>query len=135
MQQAHALAGVARLARTRRDLNIITFSGYYYEELLAQPAGTGIPELLAETDVLIDGPYVKSMNDNRGLRGSNNQRILHLTSRLKGLDFENYPRRVEIQLRDSEAHLIGIPANGVLDSLGEALRAPAVKETINHERI
>jgi anaerobic ribonucleoside-triphosphate reductase activating protein len=135
MEQAKALAGVARLARKKKEINIITFSGYRFEKLLAQPANTGIPELLAQTDVLIDGPYVKSLNDGVGLRGSNNQRIIRLTPMLQQFDLESCLRRTEIQLHDREAIIIGIPAGGVLASLGEALGASILKERISDERI
>jgi anaerobic ribonucleoside-triphosphate reductase activating protein len=135
MQQAKALADVTQLARKKRELNIITFTGYKYEKLLAQPTNTGIPALLGQIDILIDGPYVKSLNNGIGLRGSSNQRIIHLTSSLERFDLENYPRRTEIQLLEREAMIIGIPVDGLLDSLGEALRAPIMKRRFSHERI
>jgi anaerobic ribonucleoside-triphosphate reductase activating protein len=135
MRQARSLACVANMARKKREIDIITFSGFRLEQLQKEPADTGIPDLLAQTDVLIDGPYVKSLNNGIGLRGSSNQRIIHLTSRLKGLDLENYPRRIEIQLHDREALMIGIPPDGVLDSVETALGGSELKERISHERI
>jgi anaerobic ribonucleoside-triphosphate reductase activating protein len=127
MHQAQSLAEVICLARKKRELNIITFTGYKYEILLNSPNITGIRAFLDQIDVLIDGPYVKTLNNGIGLRGSSNQRIIHLTTRLKRFDLEDYPRRTEIQLNDREAMIIGIPADGVLDSLAEALRAPITK--------
>ena len=55
---------------------VLVFTGYSYEELRSrEEAG----KLLALTDVLIDGPYVETLNDNySALRGSTNQRIHYL---------------------------------------------------------
>jgi anaerobic ribonucleoside-triphosphate reductase activating protein len=135
MRQARSLACVAKLARKKREIDIITFSGYGLEQLKKELADTGIPDLLAQTDVLIDGPYVKSLNNGIGLRGSSNQHIIHLTSKLKHYDLENCQRNTEIQILDRETMIVGIPANGVLNSLGEALRAIRLKERLFYERI
>ena len=117
MEQAAGLAALARLARRKKDLNLICFTGYRYERLLHNPPNTGVPELLAEVDVLIDGPYIQSMNDSVGLRGSSNQRIIHLTSRLKQYDFESETRKVEISVTDGELAFVGIPTPGILTAL------------------
>jgi len=135
MEQAMALAGVAKLVRKRREVNIITFTGYRYETLVKQPTRNGISELLAQTDVLIEGSYLKSLNNGTGLRGSTNQRIIHLTSRLKQFDLENYPRQNEILFNERDYIFIGIPAYGVQESLETALRSPELTERISHERI
>jgi len=70
--------------------------------------------------VLIDGPYVAALNDRRGLRGSANQRVHHLTDRLRGFDFERAPRRIEIHLRDDYALLVGIPTSEQLKAFEQA---------------
>lgn len=107
--QAKGLAMLARLARQKRELNIICFTGYRLEQLIQKSSESGVFELLDEIDVLIDGPYLPERNDGRGLRGSNNQRIIHLTSRLTGFDFHNQPRRVEIQVMNGQMMIVGIP--------------------------
>jgi len=76
---------------------------------LKNPPNHGVAELLAQVDVLIDGPFVQSLNDSVGLRGSSNQRVIHLTSRLKGHDFESQKREVEITITNGELAFIGIP--------------------------
>ncbi len=106
MEQAAGLAETARLARRERDLTLICFTGFRREELDGR---AGAAELLAETDVLIDGRYVDARNDDRGLRGSDNQRVHHLTGRLRGFDFENQQRRAEFRLRGAETLLVGVP--------------------------
>jgi anaerobic ribonucleoside-triphosphate reductase activating protein len=117
MQQAAGLAALARLARQKKDLDLICFTGYGYERLLKNPPNNGVTELLAEVDVLIDGPFIQSRNDSVGLRGSSNQRIIHLTSRLKAYDLESSTRKVEITVTDGELAFIGIPTPGIQSAL------------------
>ncbi len=74
------------------------------------PQNSGVMKLIELIDVLIDGPYVQSKNDSIGLRGSSNQRVLHLTSRLKRFDLETQRRRVEVKIRDGELSFVGIPS-------------------------
>lgn len=119
MEQAAGLAALARLARRRKDLDLICFTGYRYERLLNDPPNAGVPELLAEVDVLIDGPFVQSLNDAVGLRGSSNQRVIHLTPRLKDYDLESIPRKVELTVTDGELVFIGIPTPGMQSALGK----------------
>ncbi|NJE34381.1 anaerobic ribonucleoside-triphosphate reductase activating protein [Megasphaera sp. SW808] len=54
--------------------SIWVYSGFLYEEILAQPARKA---LLAACDVLVDGPFVDALKD-PGLyfRGSSNQRVI-----------------------------------------------------------
>ena len=117
MEQAAGLAALARLARQKKDLDLICFTGYRYERLLKSPPNAGVPELLSEVDVLIDGPFVQTLNDSVGLRGSSNQRIIHLTSRLKEYDLESSTRKVEITVTDGELAFIGIPTPGILSAM------------------
>lgn len=117
MEQAAGLAALARLARQKKDIDLICFTGYRYERLLKNPPNAGVPELLSEVDVLIDGPFIQSLNDSVGLRGSSNQRIIHLTSRLQQYDLESSTRNVEITLRDGELAFIGIPTPGILSAM------------------
>jgi len=117
MEQAAGLAALARLARRKKALDLICFTGYRYERLLRNPPNAGVPRLLAEVDVLIDGPFVQSLNDSVGLRGSSNQRVIHLTSRLKEYDLESNTRKVEITVTDGELAFIGIPTPGILSAM------------------
>lgn len=122
MAQAAALARVIRFARRERDLTLICFTGYRLAELRRQPAESGVADLLAETDALIDGRYVAARNDGRGLRGSDNQRIHLLTDRLADAygDLSAGPRRAEFRFRGDSALLVGVPdraAKAAFDSL------------------
>lgn len=124
MTQASALAQVIRCARRERDLTLVCFTGYRLSELRRHPTDSGAADLLAETDVLIDGRYVASRNDDRGLRGSDNQRIHLLTGRLADSyeDLSSGRRRVEFRLRGRSALLVGVPdrsAVSAFETLGQ----------------
>lgn len=124
MLQAAGLTAVAREARRRRPLSLICFTGFRLEQLLARPPAPGVDDLLAEMDVLIDGRYVRSLDDGRGLRGSTNQRIHHLTDQLRHCDYEllHGERVAEIRLSDGEALLVGVPPPGVAAAFDRAVR-------------
>ena len=105
--QAEALAELIRTVRRKRDLGVIVYTGYRYEELLADPAARA---LLEETDLLIDGPYVKKLDDGKSLRGSSNQRVIPLTERYRGeLSLYGRPERpTEAFVHGAEVHYVGV---------------------------
>ena len=60
------------------EVKIYLWTGYYYEELL-KSLDPKIPLILKAVDVLIDGPFVKSLRDiTLKMRGSSNQNIINL---------------------------------------------------------
>ncbi len=82
--QAKALAYLARQLK-EHSLNIVTYTGYTFEELLEKSDDeNGFAELLGQTDILIDGKYIDS---ERSLmltfRGSKNQRIIDVNKSLE----------------------------------------------------
>lgn len=137
MLQAQGLATLTRLARSRRSLDIICFTGFQFENLLRNPPGPGVDDLLAQIDVLIDGPYIERLNNNRGLRGSQNQRIHHLSDRLRAYDFENQPRTAEIHLLDGEIMLVGVPPTKTKEAFAQAIEMVngLTPRVVQHERI
>src|SRR5438477_4514649 len=79
---AHAAAGTA-LAKAAHalGLNVMVFSGYVLEEA-RQMTDLAIAELLAETDILVDGSYVRELPETtRRWIGSSNQRTHFLSDR------------------------------------------------------
>lgn len=137
MLQAAGLARLAHAARQQRDLNIICFSGFTLAHLKRFPPGPGVADLLDQIDVLIDGPYIEQLNDNRGLRGSTNQQIHFFTDRLIEHDLESYPRRAEIRLTEGEAMLVGVPPHRLGEAFHQAIdRAAGQKRRLlNYERV
>jgi anaerobic ribonucleoside-triphosphate reductase activating protein len=128
MEQAAELAVVAQLARKKRDINIICFTGYRYERLLKDPPNEGVANLLAETDLLIDGPYVQSRSESIGLRGSSNQTFFHLTSRLADYDFATQKRKVEIVVTNGVLEFIGIPTPAIKTAMDNARLSAAERK-------
>lgn len=58
--------------------NVWCYTGYTYENLINIPDNS-IHDLLANIDVLVDGPFIESQKDlELKFRGSKNQRILRL---------------------------------------------------------
>ena len=57
---------------------VITYTGYLYEDLIRQSAlDRDVAGLLAVTDLLIDGPYMEELRSLEApFRGSSNQRLL-----------------------------------------------------------
>ncbi|GHJ47147.1 hypothetical protein Cs7R123_44890 [Catellatospora sp. TT07R-123] len=134
MGQASGLAATVRAARRRRELSVICFTGFRLEALRRRPPGPGVEELLAEVDVLIDGPYRADRNDGVGLRGSDNQQIHHLTDRLAGFDLGSGPRRAEVRLRGREALIVGVPPAGLQDALEQAVAHAGANRVIRGDR-
>jgi anaerobic ribonucleoside-triphosphate reductase activating protein len=105
---AHAAGGaaVARFARSR-GLSVMVFSGYTLEVLRELP-DPAVAELLALTDILVDGPYVREQPDaQRRWIGSTNQRIHFLTNRYS-FD-ERWRQRNTLEIRVDRT---GITVNG-----------------------
>jgi len=74
--QAPALAEVARQVKAA-GLNTLSFSGFTLAELQAETAPPGSRALLAQLDILIDGPYVESLalHDPTSPVASRNQQV------------------------------------------------------------
>jgi len=119
MAQAEPLARMLRVVRSARAVTVICYTGYRLERLTSARAPDGASLLLREVDVLIDGLYVAALDDGKGIRGSSNQRIHHLTSRLRGYDFERRPRSAELHFVGDDVHLVGVPPRGLLNALDE----------------
>lgn len=73
--QAAALAELAREIK-KRDLNLAAYTGYLWEELIAAN-DSAWNALLAELDVVVDGPFVQALRSwTLKFAGSTNQRFI-----------------------------------------------------------
>jgi anaerobic ribonucleoside-triphosphate reductase activating protein len=109
---AHA-ACAAALARGVQSLglSVMVFTGYTIEQARELP-DSHVADLLAHTDILVDGPYVRELPDttHRWI-GSTNQRIHFLTDRYRADDpCWRRPNTLELRLRDGELTVNGFPA-------------------------
>jgi anaerobic ribonucleoside-triphosphate reductase activating protein len=108
---AHA-SGAAPLAKAARErgLSVMVFTGYTLEA--AREMGPDVQSLLAHTDILVDGPYVRELPDtSRRWIGSTNQRIHFLSDRYQAHDPCWRERNtLEIRVRGNEVSVNGFPA-------------------------
>ena len=94
--QAEALFELITLLKSVRDTGVIIYSGFTLEEL---QKNADTQNLLSVTDILIDGRYIKELDDGRAYIGSSNQRLHYLSDRYKNIGQEYYSekkRRAEI---------------------------------------
>ena len=79
--QAEGFAELA-IEIKKRNLDIVTFTGYTLEELREMAkTDENVKKLLDRTDILIDGPYLKEERDlTLQFRGSRNQRIIDMNA-------------------------------------------------------
>lgn len=74
--QAEVLATLGKQIKAL-GLDVITYTGYTFEELFKNRQNNGWGELLEVTDILIDGPFILSQKDWQiKFRGSSNQRCI-----------------------------------------------------------
>jgi anaerobic ribonucleoside-triphosphate reductase activating protein len=113
---AHA-AGAVALARAvrSRGLSVMVFSGYTLEEARQLP-DQAVAELLALTDILVDGPYLRDQPETRRRWiGSTNQRVHFLSGRYDASDPRwLLPNTLEIRLRGQELTVNGFPARSAV---------------------
>jgi anaerobic ribonucleoside-triphosphate reductase activating protein len=109
---AHAEGAAALAVAVReRGLTIMVFTGYTIEEARALN-NAHVDQLLANTDILVDGPYVRALPDtSRRWIGSTNQRIHFLSNRYSADDPCWRERNtLEIRVHGAEISVNGFPA-------------------------
>lgn len=112
---AHAIAAASlAIAARQRGLTVMVFSGYMLEQ--ARSMGSDVETLLKNTDILVDGPYMRELPDtSRRWVGSTNQRIHFLTDRYRPDDACWRERNtLEIRVRDGEVSVNGFPARNAV---------------------
>jgi anaerobic ribonucleoside-triphosphate reductase activating protein len=109
LAHASGAAALAKAARAR-GLTVMVFTGYLLED--ARGMNPAVDDLLAHTDILVDGPYVRELPDTaRRWIGSTNQRIHFLTGRYRADDPCWRERNtLEIRVRGGEISVNGFPA-------------------------
>jgi anaerobic ribonucleoside-triphosphate reductase activating protein len=109
---AHA-RGAAPLARAVREagLTVMVFSGYTLAEARQLP-DPAVAELLAHTDILVDGPYLRERPESRRRWiGSANQQVHFLSDRYRADDPRwLLPNTLEIRLDAAGLTVNGFPA-------------------------
>ena len=90
LYQAEGFTELARAIRSQTQKTIWCYTGFTFEAIVKIPR---YRQLLDEIDVLVDGPFVKSLRDEDLLfRGSSNQRLADVPASLaKGEVVEFHP--------------------------------------------
>lgn len=108
--QAEELADMIEKIHKKRDMGVIVYTGFTYEDLKNEVSAQSF---LSKIDLLIDGPYLTELDDGKSLRGSSNQRAIFLTDRYRA-----YADEIGTKSREREffrhgiyVHEIGIPSN------------------------
>lgn len=110
MAHAPDLAPLARMVQ-EWNLSVMVFTGFTLEGLRESP-DPAVLELLAHTDILVDGPYRRELPERRRRWiGSANQRA-HFLSRRYDADDPRWllPNTIEIRLSGLELKVNGFPA-------------------------
>ncbi len=113
--QAKELFELISLVKAVKDIGVIIYSGFTLEELQKNEDSF---KLLNVTDILIDGRYIKELDDGRAYIGSSNQRLHYLSDRYKNIGetyYGSYRRRAEIKIYPKEVVLVGVPSGDVLE--------------------
>lgn len=118
-------------------LNIICYTGFLYEDILKDKISYG-KELLKYIDVLIDGKYIDELNNDNYLRGSENQRIIHLSNvfkKHKDKMNELKNRNIEVRILDNTTIFItGIPPKALNKDWGSVRKKIYGSEEYKNER-
>ena len=84
-EQTSGLLKLVRLAKSKGVSDILVYTGYTLEELLARGDADTLC-VLNEIAVLIDGPYVAELDSGKGnLKGSENQRVIFINEQFTAL--------------------------------------------------
>ena len=106
------------LIRTYSDANVYIRGGNPVGDYIEAIDPVSTNRTYTETDILIDGRYIKELDDGRAYIGSSNQRLHYLSDRYKNIGesyYSSYKRRAEIKINPNEVVLVGVPSKNVLD--------------------
>lgn len=101
---------LAKLVKNLNEINddILIFTGYTLEELKALN-DVDIDYVLDNCTAIVDGPFIKELNEDVGLRGSSNQRILVFKHQEKYEGAETNERQLQTVVYGKGILTIGIP--------------------------
>ena len=107
--QAEGLGEIAEWAHTN-GLTVLVFTGYLVEQLESLNDNS-VNMLLAHTDILVDGPYIRELRDfDRDWVGSSNQRVVFLTDAYRpGIEYKNHGHQIEVMVSDKDILVNGWP--------------------------
>ena len=104
-EQPEGLLALLSAVRQMDCLSVLVFSGYTQHEIARMPLG---PTILQYIDVLIAGPYNRSLHNGRQMLGSANQRVLLLTERYCEADIARVPTSELVLSARGDVHVTGV---------------------------
>lgn len=119
--QVDALLELIHELRTN-GFGIIVYTGYQLSELV-NFRNSKIDEIFTLIDVLIDGRYISSLDDDKPFRGSANQTIHQFTNRYAQYFVQNNTRKSTIVIKDGQELLTGIPDSSIKKKWAEVRTA------------
>ena len=112
--------------RSKPDLGVVIYTGYRHEELELY-GGEAVLRLLREhVDVLIDGEYIIGLDDNCGLRGSSNQRVIFFTEKYTAYKEQfgsGSARQADFFLRGRHIQMVGVPSAATKAAISKVNRS------------
>lgn len=91
----------------------LVYTGYTFDEIQSDYK---MSQILSLVGVLVDGPYIDALNDNKSIRGSSNQHIIVLRESLtdRYRDVDSWKRKSQTIYTYTSLYSIGIPHKGDL---------------------
>lgn len=125
MAQAAALAALVTEIRRERDWSVMAYSGFTIEHL--RRGDSGQLALLAQLDILVDGPYLVAKHASLLWRGSSNQRLHFLTDRHRPPG-EDQSAGIELIVNSGGLQWVGVPPEpGFRDRFAQAMAAEGIR--------
>lgn len=133
-------APLAALCKTVREagLSVMAFSGFTLR-VLQNPARADWQALLAQLDLLVDGPYIQEQQvQNRRWIGSANQEVHFLTERYAHMREEQegwdpHPNTIELRLVNGQIFINGFPHEDVTEALQQFAPPPRIRRVTREE--
>ena len=88
--------------------DILLFTGYTKDELIDRN-DKKIEYILSACAAIVDGPYIASLNNNCGLRGSSNQKIIVNRYHEKYKNVDVIERKLQVVRKGDSIYTFGIP--------------------------
>lgn len=132
MAQGAALAQLVDALRADRDWSTMSFTGFTLERL-RRHGDSGQRALLDRLDILVDGPYLQERHADLRWRGSDNQRVHHLTDR-HPVEDEDRGAGMEMAVVHGTVSWIGVPAvRGFRETFESAMAHQGVELRVEEE--
>ncbi len=130
LQAEGAVRLIEQCRRRRPDFSFFAFTGFTLEELLKEENPDRL-RLLANLDVLVDGPYRETEHLNLLWRGSKNQNVWFLTKRYEAAwkpRINETCVSMEMEMNEESIHFMGIPPKNFRNKLNTITQELGLKE-------